>query len=101
MKVAFWGGHPSNGLWIQSSFLEVQRQNNGDWVTVAHDWEPETKFRWQRWMFLTPLSESTVEWAIPEGTQRRHLSDLHRGLAKRLAGGIKQYDGVSRSFEVA
>ena len=101
VKAAFWGGHPSNGLLIQSTFLNVQRQEEGEWGTVAHDWEPETKFRWQRWMFLTPLSESTVEWAIPQQAQPGTYRIMHQGLAKRLFGGLKQYSGVTRSFEVS
>ena len=81
-------------------FSQVQRRNGDNWVTVARDWEPETKFKWQRWMFLTPLSESTVEWTIPQGTPAGTYRVLHQGLAKRWRGGIKPYCGASRSFEV-
>lgn len=101
VQVVFWGGHPSNGLWIQDTFLKVQRRDGNDWVTVANDWDPQTKFKWQRWGLLTPLSESTVEWTIPASAEAGTYRVLHQGLAKRLfRDSLEPYTGTTRSFQV-
>jgi neutral ceramidase len=81
--VEFWSGHPKNNLRRQGSFLQVQRKTStGTWVTVANDWDWETKYRWQRYDCAPTYgcSHVTTEWKIPAdatpGTYRiRHDGD--------------------------
>ena len=103
VSVKFWGGHPKNNLRLQGTFLQVQRKSGTTWVTVANDWDWETKYHWQRHdCFPTyGCSHVTVEWKIPAdttpGTYRiRHFGDWKSG----WDGLIRPYSGMSREFTV-
>ncbi len=103
VSAKFWGGHPKNNLRRQDSFLRVQRKSGSSWVTVAHDWDWETKYRWQRYdCFPTyGCSHVTTEWKIPAdatpGTYRlRHDGNWKSG----WDGLIRSYSGTSREFTV-
>jgi neutral ceramidase len=103
VSVTFWGAHPKNNLRRQGSFLQVQRKSGTSWVTVAYDWDWETKYRWQRNNCAPTLacSHVTTEWKIPSdtpaGTYRiRHDGDWKSG----WDGLIRPYTGYSREFTV-
>jgi neutral ceramidase len=103
VSVKFWGGHPKNNLRRQGSYLQVQRKSGTSWVTVAHDWDWETKYRWQRYDCAPTFgcSHVTTEWKIPAdatpGTYRiRHDGDWKSG----WDGLIRAYSGTSREFTV-
>ncbi|QSQ24946.1 neutral/alkaline ceramidase [Pyxidicoccus parkwayensis] len=103
VSVKFWGGHPKNNLRRQGSFLQVQRKSGTSWVTVANDWDWETKYRWERNNCVPTFacSHVTVEWRIPAdatpGTYRiRHDGDWKSG----WDGLIRPYTGYSREFTV-
>ena len=103
VSVKFWGGHPKNNLRRQGSFLQVQRKSGTSWVTVAYDWDWETKYRWERNNCAPTMacSHVTVEWKIPSnatlGTYRiRHDGDWKSG----WDGLIRPYTGYSREFTV-
>jgi neutral ceramidase len=103
VSVKFWGAHPKNNLRRQGSFLQVQRKSGTSWVTVANDWDWETKYRWERNNCAPTLacSHVTVEWKIPAdtvpGTYRiRHDGDWKSG----WDGLIRPYTGYSREFTV-
>ncbi len=103
VTVKFWGGHPKNNLRRQGSFLQVQRKSGSSWVTVAYDWDWETKYRWARNNCVPTFacSHITTEWKIPTtatpGTYRiRHDGDWKSG----WDGSIKPYTGYSREFTV-
>jgi neutral ceramidase len=104
VSVKFWGGHPKNNLRLQGTFLQVQRKTStGTWVTVANDWDWETKYRWQRYDCAPTFgcSHVTTEWTIPAdatpGTYRvRHYGDWKSG----WDGLIRAYFGTSREFTV-
>ncbi|MBZ4420020.1 neutral/alkaline non-lysosomal ceramidase N-terminal domain-containing protein [Myxococcus sp. RHSTA-1-4] len=103
VSVKFWGGHPKNNLRRQGSFLQVQRKSGTSWVTVANDWDWETKYRWERNNCVPTFacSHVTVEWKIPAdatpGTYRiRHDGDWKSG----WDGLIRPYTGYSREFTV-
>ncbi|HEX5748172.1 MAG TPA: neutral/alkaline non-lysosomal ceramidase N-terminal domain-containing protein [Archangium sp.] len=103
VSVKFWGGHPKNNLRRQGSFLQVQRKSGTSWVTVANDWDWETKYRWQRYDCAPTFgcSHVTTEWTIPAdtvpGTYRiRHDGDWKSG----WDGLIRAYSGTSREFTV-
>lgn len=98
-SVVFWGAHPRNNLRLQSTFLEVQRLVGSSWVTVASDWDPETKYQWARDGVANSLV--TIKWSIPtnatSGTYRiRHYGNWKSG----WTGAISAYSGTSRSFTV-
>jgi len=103
VSVKFWGGHPKNNLRRQGSFLQVQRKSGTSWVTVAYDWDWETKYRWERNNCVPTLacSHVTIDWKIPSstvaGTYRiRHDGDWKSG----WDGLIRPYTGYSREFTV-
>jgi neutral ceramidase len=102
-SVTFWGGHPKNDLKIQGSYLQVQKKSGTSWVTVANDWDWETKYTWKRDNCVPTFgcSRVTIEWAIPSsapvGTYRiRHDGNWKSG----LDGLIRPYTGFSREFSV-
>ncbi|HYO55889.1 neutral/alkaline ceramidase [Archangium sp.] len=103
VSVKFWGGHPKNNLRRQGSFLQVQLKSGTSWVTVANDWDWETKYRWQRYDCVPTYgcSHVTTEWKIPAnatpGIYRiRHDGDWKSG----WDGLIRAYSGTSREFTV-
>jgi neutral ceramidase len=103
VSVKFWGAHPKNNLRRQGSFLQVQRKSGTSWVTVAYDWDWETKYRWERNNCFPTFacSHVTTEWKIPStttpGTYRiRHDGDWKSG----WDGAIRAYTGYSREFTV-
>ena len=99
--VTFRGAHPRNDLRAGEGFMEVQRDMGGPWVTVARDWDPETRFRWRRVGGpLSPMSEVDLSWRIPEGTPAGSYRIVYRGDAKSLGGVIKEISGTSPSFVV-
>jgi neutral ceramidase len=99
--VTFRGAHPRNNLRTGTGYLEVQRDDAGTWTTVAHDWDPETRFRWRRVGGpLSPMSEVDLEWHIPEGTAPGTYRLVYHGDAKSLGGTIKPISGTSPSFTV-
>jgi len=103
VSVKFWGGHPKNNLKTQSTFLEVQRKSGTSWITVARDWDWETRYIWERNNCVPTLacSHITTTWTIPTdatlGTYRiRHYGHWKSG----WDGSINPYTGTSREFTV-
>jgi neutral ceramidase len=97
VRVSFWGGHPSNDYRIQDSFLVVERLENGAFVPVARDWDPEATYRWQREGLA--CSKITITWITkdaPPGTYRIR----HKGNFKRF-GRVEAYEGVTDTFRLA
>jgi neutral ceramidase len=101
-SASFWAAHPARDLRIQATFLEVQRQVNGKWQTVARDWDPETRFRWsrRRGFLFRPFSEATVEWHIPGAQAPGTYRIIHFGRAKLRSGELEPYTGISDSFDI-
>lgn len=98
--VRFRGAHPRNDLRTGTGFLEVQRADE-DWFTVARDWDPETTFRWQRTGgMLSPTSEVTIDWRVPEDAIPGEYRIVYHGDAKSLIGIITPITGTSPTFMV-
>jgi neutral ceramidase len=98
-RAVFWGGHPKNNLKTQGTYLEVQRKVNNVWVTVARDWDPETRYIWQRDGIAN--SKITIEWAIPLDAPTGQYRLVHSGHWKSgWTGAISAYSGNSRTFTV-
>lgn len=97
--VRFRGGHPKNNLRTQDTFLKVERLVNGDWVTVANDWDWDTTYQWKRDGIAFSIVE--VTWRIPAdaatGQYRiRQFGDWKNGWDMK----VRPYTGTSRTFNV-
>jgi neutral ceramidase len=106
VSVRFWGANPRNDPRIQGSFLEVQRREaDGSWTPVAHDWDWETVFRWERHP-LPPCPQGlacsliTVEWTIPGSSTPGTYRIRHAGKWRDTGGQLQDYEGQSREFTV-
>ncbi|MDH3972886.1 MAG: neutral/alkaline non-lysosomal ceramidase N-terminal domain-containing protein [Deltaproteobacteria bacterium] len=99
VKVMFWGGHPKNNLRTQDTFLKVQKKEGGDWVTIATDNDPETRYIWQRNFIAYSLI--TTEWDIPLDAEPGDYKIVHYGDWKSgWTGAISEYSGESGVFTV-
>ncbi len=97
---SFWAGHPRNNLETMKGFLEVQHQlANGEWETIAHDWDFNTVYRWER--IGIAYAYGHVYWKIPMDTPAGVYRMTHSGHYKfGWNQKIYAYEGVSNSFKV-
>ncbi|WDV47179.1 neutral/alkaline ceramidase [Clostridiaceae bacterium M8S5] len=100
VKVEFWSGHPNNDFRHGGSFLEVQYKLGGKWITVAYDWDIETRYEWKRHSVILGTSISKVIWEIPKDALSGKYRIKHNGAYKKITGKIIQYHGYSREFIV-
>lgn len=101
VEVHFWTGHPRNNLNTEASFFEVQRKQNGAWVTLFTDGDWNTIYRWKRIDPVWGTSLAQCFFTIDEGTPRGTYRIVHRGHYKNgWNGRIYSLSGTSRSFEV-
>lgn len=100
VTASFWSGHPRNDFRIGGSFLEIQQKVDGNWLTIAYDWDWSTTYRWKRRSVLLGTSESTITWTIPEGTSNGTYRIKHNGAYKHISGNIHQYEGYSSTFMI-
>jgi neutral ceramidase len=99
VEVVFWGGHPKNNFRIQSTFLEVQRFENGQWKTIRTDNDWDTEYHWKR----NGISYSlvTIIWRIPKDILPGKYRILHNGDKKSMwTYRISPYQGQSATFIV-
>ncbi|WNF25613.1 neutral/alkaline ceramidase [Streptomyces sp. C11-1] len=96
----FATGHPKNNVRRGSTFLEVQRLENGAWVRVLDDGAWETTYRWTRLNGLTGTSKATITWDIGADTAAGTYRIVHHGDAKNLFGKITPFTGATGSFTV-
>ncbi len=98
VKAVFWGGHPRNNLRLNDTFLVVEKIDGNKTVIVARDWDPETRYRWQR--ESVSYSLITIEWntcnAEPGIYRITHYGDWKSG----WTGKISPYSGTTRTFVV-
>lgn len=95
VRVRFWAGHPNNSLGLLKSFVDIVNVDTGE--VVAHDWDPEVIYRWDR--FGIASSQVTVQWHIPEEMPIGKYYIVHRGHANTF-GSVYPYEGHSRAFWV-
>ncbi|QSS89283.1 neutral/alkaline ceramidase [Streptomyces sp. M54] len=98
--VEFATGHPKNDVRRGSTFLEVQRLENGTWKRVLDDGDWETTYRWTRLNGLTGTSKATITWRIAPGTAPGAYRIVHHGDAKSLLGKITPFTGATGTFTV-
>ncbi len=81
--------------------MEVQRDDGGAFTVVAHDWDPETRFRWRRTGgALSPTSEVDLEWKIPADAAPGTYRIVFFGDAKSLLNQFTPITGTSPTFTV-
>lgn len=97
----FATGHPKNNVRRGSTFLEVQRLENGTWQRVLDDGDWETTYRWTRLNGLTGTSKATITWDIAADTAPGTYRIVHHGDAKNLLGKITPFTGATGSFTVS
>jgi len=100
VTAVFVSGHLRNNLMLESTFLKVEREVDGDWQVVATDAAWETKIEWLRTNAILGESEVTVSWDIPENTPTGYYRITHQGFYKTLVKGTFPYEGSSRTFTV-
>ncbi|MFI1190637.1 neutral/alkaline ceramidase [Streptomyces californicus] len=98
--VEFATGHPKNNVRRGSTFLEVQRLENGTWMRVLDDGDWETTYRWTRLNGLTGTSKATITWRIAPDTAPGTYRIVHHGDAKSLLGRITPFTGATGTFTV-
>ncbi|MDX8364321.1 neutral/alkaline ceramidase [Cytobacillus sp. IB215665] len=98
VSVSFWSGHPNNNFRTQSTYLEVQKLENGEWITVANDGDWETKYRWIRESTILGTSSSLIEWEIPFDADAGNYRIVHYGAYQTITGKVYEYDGISSEF---
>jgi len=99
VAVEFWTGHPKNNLRRGGTFLEVQRQEGGSWVTVADDGDWSTIYRWARSGIANSLAKIT--WTIPADAPAGSYRIVHYGDYKNgWTGKISPFTGSSRTFTI-
>ncbi|MGW7467675.1 neutral/alkaline ceramidase [Streptomyces xantholiticus] len=96
----FVTGHPKNDLHRNGTFLEVQRQVDGEWVRHRDDGDWDTKYRWVRLGGVTGTSKAVITWQVAPGTPEGTYRIVHFGDSKSLFGKITAFTGTTRTFQV-
>jgi len=96
----FVSGHLRNNLMTDSSFLFVEYNDNGEWITYAVDNDWDTKLYWERTNVLLGESEVTVVWDIPTDAPEGEYRIRHMGYYKHILRGITEYMGMTDIFLV-
>lgn len=92
VRAVFAGAHPNNNLRRGDSYLRVERESDGEWITVADDGDWSTTFRWRR--TRRRGSVITLTWTVPTNTP----PGRHR---LRYDGDIREADGRTHGFTTA
>lgn len=102
VSVEFQSACPRNNLRTGDTFLTIERwsEDNGNWEVVLTDNDISTKFYWGRPFMLSPTSEATITWEIPEGTPDGTYRIQHFGDNKQIFGGTGSFKGTSGTFTV-
>ena len=98
VKVIFWGAHPKNNLRTQSTFLEVQKKEGENWLTIYNDNDVCTIYEWKRDFIAN--SKITITWNIPADIKSGEYRICHFGDSRDGAGKIKSYTGISSTFKI-
>ncbi|EOA28982.1 hypothetical protein CARUB_v10025234mg [Capsella rubella] len=102
VNATFWSGCPRNDLMTEGSFAVVETlHEGGKWVPVYDDDDFSLKFKWSRPAAkLSPESQATIEWRIPEFAMAGVYRLRHYGASKSLFGSISSFSGSSSAFVV-
>lgn len=97
--VEFRSGSPTADHAALSSFVEIERREEGDWAKVATDGDWETKIRWRKGEEHGELI-AQVTWETPKNITPGRYRVRHFGQSTMATGGQKPFEGVSPSFQV-
>lgn len=98
VRAVFAGAHPNNALRHGDSYLRVELEDNGCWVTVADDGDWSTTFRWRR--ARRRASVVTVTWTVPAGTSPGRYRLRYDGDARSPDDRLQAFSATTASFEV-
>jgi len=101
VSATFVSGHLRNNLMLEDTFLVVEKEEEGEWVTVALDSDWSTKLTWIRTNAVLGTSEVVVEWDIPTDAVLGNYRIVHQGFYKHIIRGLTPYQGTSRTFMLA
>ncbi|KAA8549353.1 hypothetical protein F0562_001037 [Nyssa sinensis] len=102
VTVVFWSACPRNDLMTEGTFALVEILHGQDsWVPAYDDDDFCLRFKWSRPAKLSPRSQATIEWRIPESTAAGVYRIKHFGASKGLMGSIRHFTGSSTAFVVA
>ncbi len=105
-RAVFQASSPNSDLKTDSSFLFVERkQNGGAWLTVARDADPETSFVWhsdtsQPQALATQTSTAEILWRIPRNTEAGTYRIRFMGVSNQ-SSILSDYEGISEEFTVS
>ncbi|HEU4946150.1 MAG TPA: neutral/alkaline ceramidase [Kribbella sp.] len=95
VAVVFAAAYPNNDLRRGGTYLEVQRETETGWSTVADDGDWSTTFRWHR---DGARQTATITWAVPEdATPGRYRIRYHGDALTRV---LRPYSGTSPPFTI-
>ncbi|KAG7441035.1 Neutral/alkaline nonlysosomal ceramidase [Guyanagaster necrorhizus] len=97
----FVGADPRNNLRLGSTFLTVDQQVSGQWVTVKSDAHPSTTLKWNRTSTILGTSTVDISWTIESGTPAGTYRIVYYGDSKPLIGAISSFSGISSTFTVS
>jgi neutral ceramidase len=98
VRAVFAGAHPNNDLRRGDSYLRVQREIDGRWITVADDGDWSTTFRWRRVGRRGSLI--TLTWTVPTGASPGRYRLCYQGDARQPDGRMQAFSGTTDPFEV-
>ena len=117
VSVSFWTGHPDNAALSGPPYFEVQRETDGDWVTVATDDDWSTQARWTQASRVIPpydpldpfavppppINEAftvTIDWQIPADTRTGTHRIVLRGSQKQQGSEAAEIIAETPAFEI-
>ena len=98
VRAVFAGAHPNNNLRRGDSYLRVERDTDGGWVTVADDGDWSTIFRWRRAARRT--SVITLTWTVPTGTPQGRYRLRYNGDIREADGRTQGFTATTEPFEI-
>lgn len=98
ISAKFVGAYPNNDLHRRGTYLEVQRKDGEDWITIADDGDFATTFCWER--HGKDGSVITVTWTIPPGTPIGTYRMLYHGDARTTSDILEPFTGTSDTFAI-
>ncbi|XP_065878077.1 neutral ceramidase 1-like [Euphorbia lathyris] len=101
VTVVFWSACPRNDLMTEGTFSLVEILEGKDsWVPAYDDDDFCLRFKWTRPGRLSPRSQASIEWKIPQSAAAGVYRIRHFGAAKSLMGSIRHFTGSSSAFVV-
>ncbi|XP_032047018.1 putative neutral ceramidase C [Aythya fuligula] len=101
-EVTFVSANPRNSAenMTEHNFLTVETYVNGSgkWQVVRNDASWDTRFYWTKGSF--GLSNATIEWHIPNGTEPGIYRIRYFGHYKKILMPINPFEGISSTFEI-